>query len=232
MTIPELVLRLVIAFITLLILTRIMGRKEIAQMTVFNFISAISLGTIGASLAINESLSITNGLIALIAWSTFTILISILDINFPKFRLAVDGQPRILIKNGKIMEDELRKARLDIDVLIALLRKKNVFSITDVDYAIFETDGSLSVMKKDPQQTVTKSDMKINQTINNVFPISTSVISDGKVKHKNLAKLNLDEQWLESQLKQSGVKSVTDVFYAEVQKDGSLYIDLRSDVPL
>src|ERR1041384_4459892 len=133
MSIIELVLRLAIAFITLLVLTRLMGRQEISQMTSFYFVSAISIGTLGASLAIDSSISITNGLIALIAWSAFTICMGFLDIKSPKFRMAIEGQPIILIKKGKIMENELRKVRLDIDALNALLRKKNVFSVSDVD---------------------------------------------------------------------------------------------------
>ena len=230
MSIAELVLRLAIAFTTLLGLTRLIGRKEISQMTFFNFVSAISIGTLGASLAIDPSLSITNGLIALIAWSAFTIFISFLDIKSPKFRIAIEGQPIILIKRGEIMENELRKVRLDVDALNALLRKKNVFSVSDVDYAIFESDGTLSVMKKDSKQTLTKSDININQTNANVFPISTSVISDGEIKQENLKRLNLDRQWLDRQLKLSGVESISEVFYAEIQKDGTLYIDYKNDV--
>lgn len=230
MPITELILRLVIAFATLIILTRLMGRKEISQMTSFNFVSAISIGTLGASLAIDSTISITNGLLALVAWSVFTIFMSYLDIKSPKFRVAVEGEPRILIKKGQIMEDELRKVRLDIDALNSLLRKKNVFSVTDVDYAIFETDGSLSIMKKEAKQTLTKSDIHIDQTNVSISPIPTSVISDGEIKQDNLKMLNLDRQWLERQLKLSGVDSISDVFYAEVQKDGTLYIDCRNDV--
>lgn len=152
----------------------------------------ISIGTLGASLAIDPSISITNGLIALVAWSVFTIFMSVLDLKSPKFRYAIGGQPIILIKKGKIMDEALRKVRLDLDALNALLRKKNIFSISDVDYAIFELDGTLSVMKKDSKQTLTKSDMSINQANVNVFPISTSVISDGEINQENLKKLNLD----------------------------------------
>jgi uncharacterized membrane protein YcaP (DUF421 family) len=230
MPITELILRLVIAFGTLIILTRLMGRKEISQMTFFNFVSAISIGTLGASLAIDSTISITNGLLALVAWSVFTIFMSYLDIKSPKFRVAIEGEPIILIKKGQIMEAELRKVRLDIDALNSLLRKKNVFSVTDVDYAIFETDGSLSIMKKEAKQTLTKSDIPIDQTNVSISPIPTSVISDGEIKQDNLKMLNLDRKWLEQQLKLSGVDSISDVFYAEVQKDGTLYIDCRNDV--
>ena len=232
MTIPELVFRLAISFVTLLVLTRLMGRKEISQLTFFNFVSAISIGAIGASLAIDSSIGIRNGLIALVAWSAFTIFMGILDLKSPTFRVAVEGEPRILVKKGQIMEDELRKVRLDLDALNTLLRKKDIFSLSDVDYAIFETDGSLSVMKKEPQQSVTKSDMNmnLNQKSVPIFPISTSVISDGEIKQENLEKLNLDQQWLERQLKLSGTPSVDDVFYAEIQKDGTLYIDHKNDI--
>src|SRR3954468_24618889 len=102
MPIAELIFRLVIAFATLIILTRIIGRKEISQMTFFNFVSAISIGTLGASLAIDSSLSIRNGLIALICWSAFTILLGFLDIKSKKVRYLIEGQPIILIKKGKI----------------------------------------------------------------------------------------------------------------------------------
>ena len=230
MPIAELIFRLVIAFITLITLTRLMGRKEISQMTFFNFVSGISIGTIGASLAIDSTLSVTNGLIALLVWSIFTVMTGFLDIKSQKFRSVVEGQPKILIQKGKIMEQELRKVRLDIDALNLLLRKKDVFSVSDVDYAIFETDGSLSVMKKEGKQSLTKSDMNIKQMKPPIFPISTAVVSDGKIKKDNLEKLNIDNQWLEQQLNLAGIQSVSDVFYAEVQKDGTLYIDNRNDL--
>ena len=123
------------------------------------------------------------------AWSAFTIFIDILNLKSQKFRVAIEDEPRILVKKGQIMEGELRKVRLDMDALNALLRKKNVFSVSDVDYAIFETDGTLSVMKKEPKQTLTKSDMNMKQTSTNVFPISTSVISDGAINARELKKV-------------------------------------------
>ncbi|MEI2358917.1 YetF domain-containing protein [Mesobacillus zeae] len=228
MSVPELVLRIAISFATLLVLTRIMGGKEISQMTFFNFVSGISIGAIGASVAIDASLSIRNGLIALGLWSAFTIFLGFLNIKSKQARIAITGQPIILIRKGQIMDEALRKAQLDVESLISLLRKKNVFAVSDVDYAMFETDGSLSVMKKESKPPVVKSDM--NQQANNVFPISMAVITDGKIDIKNLRKLNLDKKWLDQQLKSAGINSVADVFYAQVQKDGTLYIDNKNDV--
>ncbi|WP_050182894.1 DUF421 domain-containing protein [Domibacillus robiginosus] len=228
MPILELLLRLMLAFLVLLALTRIMGRKEIAQMTFVNFISAIVLGTLGAALAIDPSLSLLNGLTALISWSAFTVLLGYLDIKSKKVRKIITGQPVILIKNGKIMESALRKVRVDMESLSSLLRKKDVFAISDVDYAIFETDGSLSVMKKTAKQPVTKKDLNIPEGPY-TFPMPAAVISDGIVNSRNLEKLKLDLQWLDQQLQAANIWSLSDVFYAEVQQDGSLYIDQRRD---
>ncbi|WP_117170941.1 YetF domain-containing protein [Paraliobacillus sediminis] len=228
MSISILSVRLVIAFATLLILTRIMGRKEIAQMTFFNFVSGIAIGTIGASLAIDQTLSIRNGVYALIVWSAITIVIGIIDLKSKKFRIAVEGQPRVVIKAGKIMENELRKVRLDIDALNVLLRKKNIFSITDVDFAIFETDGSLSVDKKEKVKPLAKTDLQV-QNKASISPTPTMIVSDGKIDTNNLKKLHLNEDWVMKQLESAGVHSIEEVFYAAVQKDGTLYIDNRSD---
>ncbi|GEL77432.1 YetF domain-containing protein [Tenuibacillus multivorans] len=227
MSIQEVILRIIITFITLLILARMMGRKEVGQLTFFNFISAISIGSIGASLAINSNLSIRNGLIALVGWTIITIIFDLIDIKSKGARTAISGQPSVLIKNGKIMESELRKSRLDIDTLNALLRQNSVHSMKDVDHAILEVDGKLSVMKKEEQRPATKSD--VNAPIPTYpYPLATSVISDGKIIHQNLKKLNLDVEWLTGQLKQQGIQNLSEVFYGEMQQDGTLYIDQKS----
>lgn len=229
MDFTELTLRIIATFLFLLFLTRIMGRKELRQLTFFNFVSGIAIGSIAASLVVNQNLDIWAGIYALSAWAILTIIMGLIDIKSKTARTVIQGQPVILIKHGKIMEDEMRKARLDIDALNGLLRKKNIFSITDVQYAIFETDGTLSVMKKEEKQTLTKGDRNIQVVKTEPFPIATEIITDGKINKKNLSKLNLDENWLEKQLKQASVNDISDIFFAEIQKDGTLYIDLRDD---
>ncbi|WP_163527388.1 YetF domain-containing protein [Halobacillus ihumii] len=225
MGIWELVLRIAVSFIVLFCLARIVGRKEISQMTFFNFISAIAIGTIAGSLAVSQDLSIRNGVIALAGWATFTLLMGVLDIKSKSIRKVTNGDPIIVIKDGQVSVDALRKTRLDMDTLRVMLRQQhNVFKIEDVDYAIFETNGKLSVLKKGLQQPLTKGDMNRAPTPN-VYPVAAEVISDGTVNTKNLSKLHLDENWLAQQLQQAGVNSPADVFYAEVQQDGTLHVD-------
>lgn len=225
----ELGLRILLSFLTMLLMTRIMGRKEISQMTFFNFVSAISIGSIGANLAVNQNLSILNGVLALAGWGIITIIMDLFDIHSKKARAVLEGEPLIVMKDGQIMEKALRKVRLDIDALNAMLRQKNIFSLTDVEYAILENNGELSVMKKGSKQFLTKSDLNIQNDDIQYYPISTGVISDGKVNFNNLSKLKLSEEWLEEQLSNKGITSVSDIFYAEIQRDGTLYIDKRND---
>ncbi|WCK54307.1 DUF421 domain-containing protein [Aneurinibacillus sp. Ricciae_BoGa-3] len=229
MSVAEITVRVVCSFFALLILTRLMGKKEIGQLTFFNFISAIAIGDIAAVVTLEKSIDLKGGLLALLGWALLTLITGFISIKSKNARRLLNGQPIILIKQGKILEKHLRDARLEINTLLAMLRQKDVFSIEDVEYAIFEIDGKLSVLKKESEQPATRSDLNIQQSKINLFPIPTELISDGKINRENLAKLHLDENWLQEQIKRAGASSTLDVFYAEIQRDGTLYVDKRED---
>lgn len=194
-------------------------------MTFFNFASAIAIGEIAASLVVDDQLSISNGIYALIGWSLYTILMSYLDIKTLKGRQLLTGSPIILIKEGKILEQALHKCRLDLDTLKAMLRQKDVFSIAEVDFAIFETDGKLSVLKKDSGSSITNKNMY--KVKNKLIPFPLEIILDGNIKEENLINSGFDNNWLIAQLQRAGIHSISEVFYAEVQTDGSIYIDKK-----
>ena len=228
MSVLELLIRITSTFFVLFMLARITGRKEISQMTFFNWVSAISIGSIAANVAVNQNLSLLNGVLALVGWTVFTLVMGFIDIKSKKGRKLTTGEPVIVIKNGQIMDRALRQVRLDLDSLRAMLRKKNVFQLSDVDLAIFETNGQLSVMKKDMQKAITKGDMNVITSPKPV-PVATEFISDGAINYENLTSMNLDQTWLNNQLQQAGMLSVSDVFLAELQQDGTLYIDKKED---
>lgn len=194
-------------------------------MTFFNFASAIAIGEIAASLVVDDQLSISNGIYALLGWSLYTILMSYLDIKTLKGRQLLTGSPIILIKEGKILEQALHKCRLDLDTLKAMLRQKDVFSIAEVDFAIFESDGKLSVLKKDSGSSITNRNMY--KVKNKLIPFPLEIILDGNIKKENLINSGFDNNWLIAQLQRAGIHSISEVFYAEVQTDGSLYIDKK-----
>ncbi|KON87855.1 membrane protein [Sporosarcina globispora] len=228
MTVNETILRVTISFLVLFLLARVMGRKEIGQMTFFNWATAIGIGSIAGNLAVNESTLIKDGVIALIVWTLFTIILDMIDLKSKQGRLVTTGDPLIVIKAGRIIEGALKKSRVDLDELQALLRQKDVFSFKDVDYAILETNGELSVLKKESEQPVTKMDLIISSSKMVHIPLPAEVISDGKVNTDNLSKLQLDKSWLDQELQKANIQSVEDVFFAQVQQDGTLYIDRKN----
>ncbi|MYL43102.1 DUF421 domain-containing protein [Virgibacillus salexigens] len=219
MSVFELLLKIVVSFLVLLCLARLMGRKEISQMTFFNFVSAMTIGSIAADTIMNQQTHLHIGMIALIAWALFTILMGYLDIKSKKVRKVVNGQPITVIKNGVLLEKSLRKTRLTIDSLQSLLREKNIFSINDVDQAIFETSGKLSVLQKHSKQQLSKTKDS---------PEPVEVISSGKINVTNLAKLNLDIPWLDRQIQEIGIATISEITHAEVEPKGSLYIQIRN----
>ncbi|MFZ4453091.1 DUF421 domain-containing protein [Salibacterium aidingense] len=224
MSVSEVLLRVVCAYLVLLLLTRLMGRKELRQLTFFNFVSGITIGSIAADLIASETFSLRNGLTALTAWAALTIVMGFIDIRSQKARQVLEGDPVILIQNGRILKEALQRVRLDMDALKALLRQKNAFSVSEVAFAVLETDGNLSVMKKENQQPAVKQDVHPAAPPKPDF-LPTKVISDGVLHQPNLAKLELSEEWIKQQVHQAGFSSISEIFYAELQRDGSLYID-------
>ncbi|RKQ28182.1 YetF domain-containing protein [Oceanobacillus halophilus] len=228
MDLSELISRIVLGFLVLFAVARILGRKEISQMTFFNFVSAIAIGSISANLVVNQNLSIRNGIIAIIGWGVFSIAMDFLDIKSKPLRKVLTGDPTIVIKDGRIVEKALRSERLDLDSLNAMLRKENIFSINDVDYAIFETDGQLSVLLKEDKKLVTKTDMNVAKETK-IHSLPTEVISDGNVLTRNLETLKLDQNWLTEQLKKQQIHSPSEVLFAQVQTDGTLFVNRKGE---
>ncbi|MET1177244.1 DUF421 domain-containing protein [Peribacillus simplex] len=224
MSIIEVLSRVVAAFVVLLLITRIMGKKQVSQLTYFNYITGITIGAVAASITIDTSIDMVDAFVSLIGWSVLTILVSFINLKSPKARIILDGEPTIVIKDGKILEKALKGEKLNMDDLSMLLREQSIFSMQEVNYAVLEPNGQLSVLKKVDSQSVSKKDI----TYVKPLYIPTEIIVDGKIVPHNLSKLSLNQNWLETQLQQFGV-CLQDVFYAEIQSDGTLYIDKRQD---
>lgn len=215
-------LRITVVFSVLLFLTRILGKKQMSQLTFFNYITGITIGSISANIIYEPDMFFAGKIIGLTWWCMLTGLAGYLGLKSKKIRHILDGEPAILINKGQIIKEELRKTRVNIDGLLMMLRKQGIFSVTEVEYAILEHNGELSVMKKQQKQQVTKEDMNIAVSYINHIPLE--VITDGRLISENLTKLNLNKQWLEDQLKKQGINHIDEVFYAEVQDNNSLII--------
>ncbi|GMX67426.1 hypothetical protein Elgi_66990 [Paenibacillus elgii] len=160
-------------------------------------------------------------------WALLTIMIEQLSLKSPMIRVLLDGEPAIVIKNGKIQVKAMALSKLNMDDLSMLLRDKNVFSIREVDYAILEPNGKLSVLKKEEAESPTKKDLQL--PIQKRLFLPTELIADGKIVKKNLKELQLNREWLEEQIKRLGAQSIQEVFFAELQSDGTIFLDKKSN---
>ena len=221
----EMIFRTTGSFAALLILARILGKKQLGQLTFFHYATGIAFGSIAAEMAGQADVPFMDGLVALIWWAVLTLLASYISIKSPKARIVLDGEPSIVIKDGVLLEKKLKSLRLHVDDLLMMLREQSIFSIQDVHYAVLETNGQLSVLKKVGQLEATKQDVQAAVPLPKYIP--SEIISDGKIVKKNLIELNLTEEWVLKELRKKGVESVEQVFYAQIQTDGSLYTDLK-----
>jgi len=155
-------------------------------------------------------------------WAGLAICVELIALKSIRIREILDSQPIILIKKGQIQQSALKKERLNIDDLTMLLRTNNVFAVADVDYAILEPNGDLSVLPKYNKRNVINEDINLEQIESEYFP--TAIIIDGKIIMKNLKELNLDENWLNYTLSKMNVENADDVLYAEIQESGELYL--------
>lgn len=227
MNFGEMLLRTTLSFVILLLLARFMGTKQLSQLTFFHYITGITIGSIAADVASQHETPFIDGVISLIWWSVLTVLLSYVALKWPKMRIIMEDEPVLIIKEGKIMEAALKKARLHVDDLTMMLREQSIFSLKDVHFAVMETNGKLSVMKMPELQTATKADVKASSPEVKYFP--AEIISDGKIVQKTLRELQLSEEWLMKKLRKKGIESVEEVYLAQVQTDGSLFIDVKED---
>ena len=215
-------MRSTLIVVVLLILTRLLGKKQMSQLTYFNYITGVTMGSVAGDFISEVNMPVVDALASLIAICILTELNSFIALKSTSYRKVMDGDDIILIQKGKIIKPALKSCRMSVNILLMLLRQSNTFSVEEVEYAILETNGSLSVMKRQQAQPIIKSDLDIKaEKIKN---LPREVISDGKIMKVNLKELNKDEEWLKNELRKNNIESVKDVFYAEVRSDGTLYI--------
>lgn len=220
-----LLLKTTLSFLALLILTRILGKKQMSQLSFFNYVTGITIGSIVANIITVDNEPFIDEIIGLVWWVVLAEATAYIAVKSHKLGRLLDGEPSIVIKDGKIIRKVMVDLRMNAEDLTMMLREQSIFSVSEVDYAILEPNGKLSVLKKHDYEEVTKEDMKIKPTIKKYLP--TQLISDGSIVEHNLKEINITKKWLEKQLKNSGVKSIDEVYYAEIQSDGTLFVNKK-----
>ena len=221
----EVALRSILYIAILFLMTKIAGTKQISQLSMFDYISGITIGSVAAEVITGVDVNIMHGIIVLILFGGVTYAVDVLSLKSKKFRDFAEGKSTVVIKDGKIMEDSLKKQYYTIDELNALLRKKNVFKLADVEFGILEPNGDLNVLLKKENQPLTPKDLNI-KVANEKVP--QTVIMDGKILDNALTEVSKNRGWLDIELKKLGVM-LDNVFMAQVDSYGQLTVDVYDD---
>jgi len=216
----------IIAFFTLLIFARLLGKQQVSELTFFDYILGITIGSIAATLTTDLSSRAWPHWVGLATWTAAVWFLQWVSLRSRAVAKYINGEPVILIMNGQIMEKNLKKMRYTLDDLLIQLRHRGIFDLKEVEFALLETTGQLSVLKKSQYAPVTPHDLKIPTKYKG---LSTELIYDGKVIDINLKRFNLDRAWLEQQLKAQGIQSPREVFLALLNTEGELYVNRYQD---
>lgn len=214
------------SFFIIFILARILGKSQISQLTFFDYVIGITIGNMAASVGIDSSVEFLNGIIGLLVYTSLSIILAFGAIKSYRFRKIVEGSPTILIKEGKVLEKNLLKSKLTYNDLMVGLREKNAFKLSEIELAVLETDGQMSVMKKAEYEPLTPKD--INMTVEEVHKPSLIII-DGSLMEKHLNYLGYTKEWILGEIMKKGANSISDVFLAQIDSQGNVYVDLYDD---
>ncbi|MDD7215408.1 MAG: DUF421 domain-containing protein [Firmicutes bacterium] len=219
-------IRTFVLYIIVLIAVSIMGKSELSKMSPFQLVIVFMIAELAAMPIDDPSTSLINGVMAIFTLMLLQVLISFLSIKSEKFKNLVSGKPSILIEKGKLNIKELKKLRITSTDLLEQLRLANCPSLSDVEYAIMEANGQLTVIPKAEQKPLTPKDMGL--TVNDGL-LPMVVVSDGTVYNKNLLAAGVPEELFRQKLRDSGISSYKDIFLAFYDENKAFHVYLYSD---
>lgn len=214
-------IRTIILYIAVLAVIRIMGKAELSKLDPFHMVVLFMMAELAALPIESTDVSVLNGITAIFTLLFIDVVISYIALKSQKVNDFINGKPSILIDNGKIDVDELKNLRITIDDLMEQLRLKNYPSMSDVDYAVLEANGDLSVIPKSEKKPLTQEDLDM-ETSNEIMPMI--LISDGTLFNRNLKRINKEESYLKSQLLKYNIQDYSQVFLCFYDEKGELHV--------
>lgn len=224
----HLTIELFFGFIGLLIAVKIIGKRQVQQISPFDFVSAVVLGELLGNAIYNMETTVFHVLYGLAVWTLLLLAIEKIVQKSRKARKIIEGSPKLVIKKGLIDYDVLKKEKLDFAELASLLRGKEAFSVREIEYAILEPNGVITVIKKPPFDNVKKKDLNIAAQ---PAVINLPLIIEGKIESKNLLAAGQNEEWLMQSIRQQNIQSIKDILYAEWNQTEGLYIQKNDQLP-
>jgi len=218
------VLRTLLVYAALLVVVRLTGKREMGHVSPFDFVVAILVAEVAVLPIAEPERPVWHGLVPLATIVFGELVLSWLTLKSQAVRHLLTGRPSVVIRDGRLVEDELRSVRFCIDDLLESLRAKDVADVTEVEVAILEPNGSLSVIRKSQHRPVTPADLGV-PTRYEGLPLP--LIKDGIVNYEALAAAGLDDTWLEKELQRRGIAGPRQVFFAQLNTAGELFIQTK-----
>jgi uncharacterized membrane protein YcaP (DUF421 family) len=217
-------IRTVILYLLVVLVIRLMGKRQIGELQPFELVIAIMISELAAIPMQDTGIPLLAGVLPIITLLIIQLSFSYLSLKSDLARKILCGTPSVLIENGRIMEKELNRLRYNINDLLEQLREKNFPNIADVEFAILETSGKLSVIPKSQLRPLTPSDLELSTQYEG---LPLTLISDGKVNYKNLEECQLDLDWLKKKLQEQNIKNIKHVLFATLDTNGQLWIQMK-----
>lgn len=213
-------MRAIISLVTLFLVTKMLGKKQVSQLSLFDYVIGISIGNFAAEMTVNLDSNILHGTIAVIIFGLIAYIISIGTMKSILLRRFFSGVPTLIIEDGKFLKEGLKKVKFDINDFLEQAREQGYFDISEIAYAVMESSGKISIMPKSEYSTVINKDMKIKKE---KASMPASIIIDGNIMEENLKKYGKTRKWLEQQLKNKH-KTVESIFLATIDKNDNLVL--------
>ena len=205
----KVILTSLLSVAALFIITKIMGHKQVAQLDFFDYVSGITIGSIGAELA-TELEKPYKPLIALAIYGAVSLTLDFVTSKLPRTRKYINGTPTILFNDGKLYRANLKKAKIDLSEFSLMCREMGYFDLDEIQTAVFEHNGKISILPKSANRPATPEDL--NLTVKSA-QIGVEVIMDGRILGENLGRVGRNERWLEKQIKAQGFKDAGEIFF-------------------
>ena len=211
--------------VVLFIPTKLMGYRQMSQMSMFDYINGITIGSIAAEMATSLDKNFTQPLIAMAVYAAADLFLSWFSSKSIKARRVIEGAPLVLLDKGKLYRDNLKKAKIDVSEFLVQCRVNGYFDVSKLETAILEGNGKISFLPKSSDRPVTPSDMQLSPQQDYMV---ANVILDGKVMKENLKHTGKDEKWLKSQVKAKGADRIEDVLLAACDVNNQVTVFLKN----
>ena len=210
-----------IAVIYLFLVIKILGKKQISELNIFDYIIGLSLGNIAAEMTVNDDISIFEGLLSMSVYGLFSLFVSFITEKSIFARRLITGEPVIIMENGKISREQLKKCKIDINDLLQDARESGYFDISEINYAIMEPSGKISFLPFNKYKPTTPNDMKVKVDKGGII---ANLILDGYIMENNIKTIGHDKEWLIKRLKNEGYDDINNLLLVTINNKEKLTI--------